>query len=209
MNFFGHATVASWVSNAPAVVLGAMLPDFATMIRARPPTAKQPELWRGVRLHHDTDAVFHDHPVFRELCADAVAALSELGLARGPARATAHVGVEIHIDGVLARDDSARKSYLDALGAAPALAAKLDWRAAEESARFDELVQALAERGVRPEHSAPEVVALRVARALSGRPRLSLAAGDERRVAEWSRTASAVVADRLPPLLADLAHHVS
>ena len=137
MNFFGHATVASWVSNAPAVVLGAMLPDFATMIRARPPTAKQPELWRGVRLHHDTDAVFHDHPVFRELCADAVAALSELGLARGPARATAHVGVEIHIDGVLARDDSARKSYLDALGAAPALAAKLDWRAAEESARFD------------------------------------------------------------------------
>ena len=82
MNFFGHATVASWVSNAPAVVLGAMLPDFATMIRARPPTAKQPELWRGVRLHHDTDAVFHDHPVFRELCADAVAALSEQFLAR-------------------------------------------------------------------------------------------------------------------------------
>ena len=72
MNFFGHAVVATWHATEPRFVLGAMLPDFAAMIRARPPAARDPELARGIALHHATDEVFHDAPTFRELGYDIV-----------------------------------------------------------------------------------------------------------------------------------------
>ena len=35
MNFFGHSAVASWADTDPAFVLGSMLPDFESMLRAR------------------------------------------------------------------------------------------------------------------------------------------------------------------------------
>ena len=35
MNYLGHAAVATWRTSDRAFVLGAMLPDFATMIGAR------------------------------------------------------------------------------------------------------------------------------------------------------------------------------
>jgi hypothetical protein len=181
-----------------------MLPDFATMIRARPPKTPHGEMARGVALHHATDAVFHDHAVFRQLCAEALSELSALGLERGPARAVAHVGVEILIDGVLAEDAQATRSYVAALSHAQHLGHLIMWGAPTEHSRFRFLVRALAERGVSAEHRTPDVVALRVQRTLEHRPRLALAPGDEVLVATWARRAGSDVPQRLPPLLAEL-----
>ena len=69
MNFFGHACVASWERSDPAYVLGAMLPDFAGMIRGRIAEIERPDLRAGIELHRRTDAIFHRMDGFAELCA--------------------------------------------------------------------------------------------------------------------------------------------
>jgi hypothetical protein len=115
MNFFGHAVVASWKNPLPAFVLGAMLPDFANMVGTRLSQPEEPALASGVAFHHRTDHVFHENAVFRELVAGARVELSRLGLSRGSARAVAHVGVEILLDGVLAGDEAASAAYRAAL----------------------------------------------------------------------------------------------
>src|SRR4029079_14058794 len=71
VNFFGHALVASWRSRAPAFALGAMLPDFASMCRARVEVVGHADLAAGVDWHHETDRVFHAAGAFRRLVADA------------------------------------------------------------------------------------------------------------------------------------------
>lgn len=185
MNFFGHAAVASWKSTEPPFVLGAMLPDFSGMLRLRPASTSHPRIAAGMDLHHRTDELFHDHPAFRTLVAHSVDDLTARGLARGPARAAAHVGVEILIDGTLAEDETARRAYLAALDDAPSFIDVVHFDG-DDGARLQRLCRELRARDVTPEHSSPAIVALRVERALSARPRLRLAAGDERRVAEWA-----------------------
>ena len=97
MNFFGHAAVASWSSDSPAVVLGSMLPDFATMSGARIANdgAHEPAIGRGIDIHHKTDSVFHQLPVVTGLMRDLDTLLEERSCARGPRRAVAHIGVEL------------------------------------------------------------------------------------------------------------------
>ena len=191
MNFFGHAAVASWQTRAPGFVLGAMLPDFAAMIRARPPGAGHDALQDGVRYHHRTDEAFHDAPIFRQLSREALAYLLERGVTRGAARAVAHIGVEILLDGELARDAQARSAYRAALeaGREHELGRFVEWRDASERARFDALREGLESRGVKPEHSSPEVVVYRVTRMLADRPRLALAAEHQPAVYDWARWA--------------------
>ncbi|MEB2325122.1 MAG: hypothetical protein OZ921_21590, partial [Sorangiineae bacterium] len=115
MDFFGHAAVASWHGAGTGLALGAMLPDFAGMILARPPPAAHSGITEGIRLHHRTDAVFHDAPAFRELSTRALEWLEDRGLRRGSARAIAHVGVEMLLDAAVADDAGARAAYLGAL----------------------------------------------------------------------------------------------
>jgi hypothetical protein len=203
MNFFGHAAVASWRSAEPAFVLGTMLPDLAAMIRTRPPRAKSQLLEQGIAFHHLTDHAFHDTPTFRELGAEAFDKLLEAGVTRGPARAAAHVGVEILLDGSLARERKARSAYLAAL-AYELEGSELEWTALGDAGRFAELVAALSARGISPEHAAPDMVALRIERALSSRPRLALRAGDRELVGAWARVAGPIVLARTEPLIAEL-----
>lgn len=207
MNFFGHAAVACWRTTAPPFVLGAMLPDFAAMIRARPPGSAHAQIASGMRFHHRTDHVFHDAPSFRALSTSAFAALSQLGLRRGSARAVAHIGVEILIDAALARDSVARRAYLEALGAAEEaeLGRDIAWRDASERARFADLQRALLERGVGEGGVSPELVAWRVARALAGRARLELALPDQPAVERWAAAAAPDVLGRVPEILAEVA----
>lgn len=204
MNFFGHAAVASWHSRRPAFVLGTMLPDFAAMIRSRPPVVADPVVARGIAFHHATDRVFHDSRVFRELSGQAFEDLTRLGLPRGPARAVAHVGVEILIDGALASDPVARRAYLAALTLGRALGSdQLSWDRRSQRT-FSELVAALAARGVSRAHRAPEVVARRVEHALATRPRLALEHRHAHEVAEWARAAESDVAARIDALVTEL-----
>jgi hypothetical protein len=205
VNFFGHAAVARWYSGSPTFVLGAMLPDFAAMIRSRPPRALDPVLESGVALHHETDRVFHDTLVFRELSSWAHADLARRGLARGPARAAAHVGTEILIDGVLAGEASARRAYLAALTVARALDQEIvTWHDARSPTAFAELVAQLCARGISRSHHTPDVLALRVARALASRPRLALGATDPERIADWARVARPLVQERTDALVKEL-----
>ncbi len=204
MNFFGHAAVAAWRSTDPSFVLGSMLPDFATMIRARQPQVGHATLADGVAYHHRTDDAFHDSGVFRELMREAHDQLSTAGLRRGSARAVAHVGVEILLDGVLADAPSARHAYLSALARAPLLASELEWRTDADAAAFRGLLRALAGRGLSREHTAPTVVALRVERTLSDRPRLAIDPSQLELVAHWASTMMDAVRTETPRLVSEL-----
>ncbi|MGH7305861.1 MAG: hypothetical protein ACRELZ_21460, partial [Candidatus Rokuibacteriota bacterium] len=55
MNFFGHTVLAVRRSTDPAFVLGSMLPDFATMIQARPPDTEHADIESGMQFHWRTD----------------------------------------------------------------------------------------------------------------------------------------------------------
>ncbi|MBK7580272.1 MAG: hypothetical protein IPI67_08725 [Myxococcales bacterium] len=204
MNFFGHAAVAAWHDTAPEFVLGAMLPDFASMLRARPPEVTRDGLAAGVALHHRTDLVFHDCGAFRALTAQAFDALSNLGLGRGSARAVAHIGVEILLDGVLAHEQAARRAYLAALEAAVDASDALVWRSASEGRAFAELLAALRSRGISRQHTQPAVVAYRVERALAGRPRLALVTEDVARVERWADTSRGAVLEQTPFIVEQL-----
>src|SRR5690606_3246840 len=59
MNFFGHACVAARIDSDPRVLLGAMLPDFASMSRTRLAGSEDPAVAAGIALHLATDDVFH------------------------------------------------------------------------------------------------------------------------------------------------------
>ena len=88
MNFFGHALIAqrdeaTRGSIRAEFVLGAMLPDFASMLRTRPPSATLDALREGVSFHHQTDDAFHGSQSFLEFSRRASSFLSDSGVPRG------------------------------------------------------------------------------------------------------------------------------
>jgi hypothetical protein len=213
VNFFGHAAFAFYERDDSAFVLGAMLPDFASMIRARPPRAEHEQLALGIAHHHATDEVFHGAPAFRRLCHDSFGALERRGVRRGTARAVAHIGVELMLDTVLARDEATCSAYLRAL--AHARDASVDrhvrWNDDEERQRFTELCSALARRGLDVPASHIDVLVWRLSRALSGRARLELRPEDEPEVRAWAQATEAAIHADAPELFqqvrAGLAEH--
>src|SRR6185503_17388999 len=99
-------------AESPGSVLGAMLPDFATMSGARLAESTDAAIAHGVDLHHKTDAAFHHLPPVLALMRELDHKLDAGGCARGPRRAVAHIGVELLLDGVLVDDVGYRESYL-------------------------------------------------------------------------------------------------
>jgi len=184
-----------------------MLPDFWAMIRARSPAVSHAELASGIAFHHVSDAAFHDAPTFRALTRWAFDSLIADGLERGRARAVAHVGVEILLDGELARDESARLAYRQGLAmAAPdALGGCIAWRNAGESERFEDLCSRLAARGVAADDVSPALVAFRLERALAGRKRLALEPRDAAVVERWAVEAGPRVSDHAARLFDEVA----
>ncbi len=87
--------------------LGSALPDLASIARCRlVRDPENPALRLGIALHHATDRAFHDHSWFLDVQARLYDDLTVGGLGRGAARACAHVGVELLIDGYLLRTRS-------------------------------------------------------------------------------------------------------
>lgn len=206
MNFFGHAAVATWRSRADGFVLGAMLPDFAGMIGARPPRVTHDDVDSGIAFHHETDRVFHESTTFRTLQSDARRTLRELGLPRPSALAVAHIGVEILLDASFAHDPAARASYTGALSAGrpELLGAHIVWNGDFERARYEELRRVLEARGVSSGAADPGAVAWRVTRALAGRPRFRLDSEGERIVRAWAERTSSTVAEASHSVIAEL-----
>ena len=206
LNYFGHACVANWSTDLPAVVLGAMLPDFAAMARSRIESLKDGPLRAGAALHQRTDAAFHRLAEFRRLYRDGARALEELGLGRGPARGAAHVAVELLLDGELLEQPGAQAAYLAALEAAsrPELARAVHWRSPEGSARWESLLDQLRTAGVPLGYRDPARVAAHVGRALHGRRHLQLDARAGSQVAAWAGEVQPRVRSAAPRILAAL-----
>lgn len=212
MNFFGHSALATShfgqdlpIPSAHALAklcAGAMLPDFVGMLRLGRPTPRDAVLASGVAFHHRSDEAFHDLPPFLRLSRSAFAWLSERGMPRGPARAVAHMGIEILLDEPLAEDAAAREGYQAAL--ALPLGDLLDFAAPEDAEHLAELQRALLARAATARDPAPALVAARIRRSLAGRPRLATDDAGQALLGEWVAHARPFVAAEAPEIFATL-----
>jgi acyl carrier protein phosphodiesterase len=208
MNFIGHLLVAGWQRDDPAFGLGAMLPDFASMAGIRPPPIQHTAVAEGVALHHRTDDVFHGCPTFVELSRDVFQELVQAGVERGPARAVAHIGVELLIDGeLLQREPALGSAYLSALTAFESLPP--DALPAPQRGPLDRLQRRLATYGIPYDYQRPDLVTARLISILGRRPRLALSATSAASVGLHMPALQARVAEHLSELLSSLAHGLS
>lgn len=200
MNVLGHARVALDLGlDGPAEVLGAVLPDLAPAAGVRLVRDRlDGPLAAGVRCHLDADAAFHAHPRFRAGTRALRADLTARGIPRGPARAVAHAGWELLLDGTLVGDE-AERAFRAAVGRAAVAAGAL---APEDRPRWAAFVARA--RGSGPlAYDDPRWVAVRLGTVLARRPRLRLPAEHVDAVApvlaahraEVARVAGAVIDD--------------
>jgi hypothetical protein len=175
VNYFGHAAVASWTDSSPGAVLGAMLPDFATMSRIRLAEPTDVAIARGIDMHHQADGAFHQLPVVLGLMRELDGRLDAAGVARGPRRAVAHIGVELLLDGVLVDDPTYRDAYLAALAHDPA---GVQFRDEGDSLRFAALHTRLRSYGVPDDLREPDSIVHRLHRMLAHRPLLAPSPAD-------------------------------
>ncbi|HTA93490.1 MAG TPA: hypothetical protein VK745_28120 [Polyangiaceae bacterium] len=208
MNFFGHAVIARRKEATHGAVraefvLGAMLPDFASILRVRPPRVAGDALVEGVHFHHATDDAFHGARSFLEFSHQASSFLLAHGLSRGSARAVAHVGVELVLDGALAHERAANEAYLSAVDAALTIsvASHIKWETDEQEARFQQLCHNLRSRGAARSDASPELVAERLRNILAHRPRLALDDAGQSVVRDWVGTARPLIVARAPLLV--------
>lgn len=207
MNYLGHAAVALEVEESPGFVLGAMLPDLLGMLRLRVPSVLPDDVTRGVRFHERTDAAFHDTRVFVESNRAAVKALGELGVRRGPARAMAHMGVEMVIDGALVREPRISSGYLRALAeGATELDADFD---APLRAELLDLLDRLVTGGANVHARTHERLAFRFERSLSGRRLLEPTSDETHIAAAYFVDVSPALDERLPQLWRELREALS
>lgn len=148
-----------------------MLPDFFSMMGIRNRVVDDPDLARGVEFHLETDALFHQTPTFIELNQNALNELRKRGVSRGPARACAHIGVEMLIDAVLIRDKTALREYQGALriGAEPS---SLFGSQSLFCSQVQRLCKELAERGEAAHLTSHERLVFRLGHTLRNRTRL-------------------------------------
>lgn len=207
MNFIGHAIVASRRSRSAPYLLGAMLPDFCSIARARLREVTHEEIASGVAFHHATDAVFHEAPTFIRLCTVGVRELAELGVERGPARAVAHIATELLLDGhLLGAHAPPHREYHEALTLArqDRLGEHLIFRRAEHGERFHRVRARLEAWGIPDRYADPIFVAERVAAALRGRPRLALSDAAAACVGEWMPAAQRRLVAHADELLSEV-----
>jgi hypothetical protein len=205
MNFFGHASVAIWrtppsADAQAAWVLGAMLPDFASMSRARIEEAEDEVVRAGIAFHHRTDEAFHGAPTFVDLYENGAIELEALGLSRGQARAVAHVGTELVLDGLLLEEGSAASAYLEAVALAP----RTPLRFSQGADRFASLAARLASFGLPDDYRTAAGAALRLEQCLLRRPRLAFGAAERDRVLLFLERTRGTLASRLDLLLGEI-----
>ena len=206
MNIAGHVAVAMRLApDAPRVWLGAALPDLGAMGRFRlMGETHDVDVAAGIALHHATDDAFHRHPTFTEAMARLRRALADDGVARGPARAVAHVGPELLIDGQLLTDSNVSEAVdaafaeIEPLG--PALASLVE----TDVTSWGQHLAKAQSWGLPTDYADPSAVAERMHRILQRRPRLAF---DPALIAPIGRRLSVEqprLDARLPTLINDL-----
>ena len=174
MNYFAHAAIASWCGGNEAFVLGSMLPDLLPMAGLNGPNAYHDcSVEEGHLFHLATDAVFHATQTFVGLNRSVLRNLRQRGVSRGPARACAHIGVEMMIDAELARNDGFLAAYERALSSALSAPHLLAPILPTDLTQAQHLCEHLYERGGDVFETSAERFTLRLGRTLASRPRLS------------------------------------
>ena len=177
MNVAGHITVALRLyPDDPSIWLGAALPDLAAMGRHRLlGTTADAAVERGIALHHRTDDAFHRHDLFTGPMARLRSELAVDGVGRGPARAVAHVGPELLLDGELLSESV----IVDAVAAAFELLVVLpdstlgSLVAGESEEAWLAHLRKIPAWGLPTDYADPAAVAGRLHRILERRPRLA------------------------------------
>lgn len=200
MNFFGHAVVASWADRRAGHLLGSMLPDFETMLGVPLLEVHDPGIRRGIELHHRTDDAFHRSNVFLSSCAQALDALTEIGVRRGTARAVGHIGTELFLDGWLVREQGHVDAYLAALDLEAG--ELLDWK--DRGQAFSKLRTRLSIWGAPRDYADPAFVSARLRDALRHRPALAVQEDQFARVADYLPSLQRIVEDGARELLKEL-----
>lgn len=214
MNLVGHVAVgiARNPDAPPPLLLGCMLPDLAAMARVRllPATGAPARgaLGEGIALHHASDAIFHSSAWFRRHNLALRDDLLTAGVDRGAARASAHAGLEMLLDGGLAADPAVVDATAAAFAVvhtdpstADAVAALVDddardlWRARLE----------MIGRAVHPDaYTSADEIARRLYRMTSGRARIALPADQVDVVARALAVRQADVVDQAGAVVAEV-----
>ncbi len=202
MNFVAHLVVATSATGAAAdsdLAAGAVIPDLASMAGVRFDRSTMPaSVVEGVMVHHRTDDAFHDSAWFVDVLRTDVPALEAAGLPRGAARACAHVGAELLLDGVLLEDDG----VADALGEVVGMLGirLLGELTTEQRLAWERLFERMRVGLGRGAYAGPDEVAERLRSMLARRPRLALPAECEPALIDhlvWRRDQVVSIAPRL------------
>jgi len=200
LNFFGHAVVAAWADDHAEHLLGSMLPDFEAMVRVPLVHVRDSDIQRGIDLHHKTDQTFHRSSTFLALCDRALKRMVGLGVRRGTARAVAHVGTELFLDGWLAREPRHADAYLTALEID--VRGRVEWQ--DRGAAFSDLQMRLSRWGVPRDYEEPEFVLGTLADSLRRRPALALREEESPLVGSFLPSLKQMVAGSTPELLREI-----
>jgi hypothetical protein len=203
VNFFGHAVVANGICEDPAFVLGAMLPDFESMVAETANRFTHPQVVAGLRTHHATDHVFHEGLRFLGHQANARSELHAGELRTGPRRAVAHVGVELLLDAALAAAPQRTAVYTSALRAGLQYST-LSGVPLLVRAKLSTLLTSLQARATHVVPRTPSEVVSRLERIFAHRPALALRPEDLPVVNQWASQAWAPIASDAEGWLADL-----
>lgn len=206
MNLGSHIAVAAVNSQDPAFWLGSALPDLAAMGRFRLlGSTVEPAVAEGISFHHATDQAFHGHPWFVGMQRRLHNTLTADGLARGPARAIAHVGPELLLDGAIPHKHLLNQSLATIEHLAPVLHSLVE---PKHSSAWAEHLNLLQSRQPPEDNDDPEAVAARLNRMLSHRSRLAFPAAQINLVALRLAAAKPDIDQMGPSLVLELADHL-
>ncbi|MEM7341834.1 MAG: hypothetical protein AAF467_24520 [Actinomycetota bacterium] len=194
----------------PHYLLGAALPDMAAMAGLRLVARPEPgALASGVAAHHRTDDVFHAHPWFTTRNTALVHVMRDAGVPRGAARACAHVGIELLLDGSLLGDEPLQRAVHDAFDAIDDLGDELaELVVPKRRDRWLVHLNRFPRNSLPADHADPDAVAQTLARILARRPRLQLPPELVSTVAAALGDVAADIATTGPDLCADVAETV-
>lgn len=203
MNFFAHASVALWRSNDPRFLLGAMLPDLTGMLGFGLVGSSDHTVQAGIEYHHATDAAFHGAGRFVAMCGEGVRSMSAEGMRRGSARAIAHVGIELLLDGRMSADERARAAYAGALRSAveERWSERLTLASEAQRVRMHQGLERLESAPIPEGYKDPAFVVERLQTILARRPRLALAPGETAIADAYIRSVDLALGDSWRELL--------
>ncbi len=184
MNIASHIAVADLALDGRLTataraghLLGSALPDLAGMARFRLlGSTDDGPVDDGIAVHHRTDDLFHRHPWFSTRNRTIHDELRGAGLARGPAMACGHVGIELLLDGAILSDDHVAGACGAALAAIEPRRDALGDLVTEPGRHADwqHHLSRLAAWRLPDDYDDPWAVAARLERILARRPRLAL-----------------------------------